>query len=154
MVCGEECDAGVALGEFYRFCDCQFLAFGILLDDAYFVDIADVVGCASVEDWKLGTVHFHEAVVDAEGVEGGEAVLYGGNYAVAFFEHCAALCGGDIVGSGRHCVGAFREVRTAYHIACVGVCRREGQSDCLARMEPDAPEGEAAAECMLIHCLT
>ena len=99
-----------------------------MIHDAYSAYVLCVDLCRTVEDRYLGAVHLNEAVVDAEGKQGGEGVFNGGATRITHSED-GATCGfDDIFGNGLD-DGLLRQIETLYLVTVILGGRIEGHHE-------------------------
>ena len=63
---------------------------GLLLHDAHTEDVLYDIACAAVEDGEFRAVHLHQAVVDAQCIQGRETMLDGADVLASVAEDSAA----------------------------------------------------------------
>ena len=152
LVVGQDGDARAVLLvlHLYLLADDVVVLGSVLLFDAHLLNLLYKLDGRAVEDGELRAADLYEAVVDAQSVEGAEAVLHGADAYVALAEDGAALCVDHILGysvDGRH---PF-EVDALNLITMILRSRIESDSEAQSGMKAFSAKGEAAFQSFLFH---
>ena len=124
--------------------DDEVFALSLLLHDAHAHDVLDVNLCRAVEDGHFGAVDLQQAVVYAQGIEGGHGMLYGAAARFAKGEHGAACRLYDIFSYGVD-DGLTGEVYALDFISVVLGCGVERYREFETCVQAFALQGKAVA---------
>ena len=122
---------------------------GVLLLDAYLIDLLHILYGTAVENGKLRTVHLYQTVVDTKGIKGRQTMLHRRDAHLAVAQNGAPLGVYHLLG---HCVdnGLAVKVYALYLVTMVLGGRIESHGETQTGVKSLAEQGKASLECFLL----